>query len=416
MRTRDILLSGTLLILIGVCVGLVLSILSRGHLFNDFADVRITEVSRSIEPSITPEFLENLDSRFLFQSIAQGATPSVVFIETTIPLNGRRSGVDDEEEERMWDRLMPQRRALTVGSGVLITEDGYILTNHHVVEGSSRSDIRVILNDKRSYTGRVVGSDPGTDLAVVKIDAKDLPAIVLGNSDRVQVGEWVLAVGNPFRLRSTVTAGIVSAMGRDVQILSGPSRIESFIQTDAAINRGNSGGALVNTSGELIGINTAIATQSGNYQGYGFAVPSNLALRVAEDLIRYGEFRRGMLGIGLDDVDDRRARSNGLNRIGGVFVTLVGENSAASEAGIEEGDIILEVNGEMVDEVNHLQQKVAMFRPGDSILLTLWREGESYQVEATLREMELVEQNLLDLDELEPLPDELFEEEWRQRE
>lgn len=232
----------------------------------------------------------------------------------------------------------------------------------------------------------MVGGDPSTDLAVLKIDAEDLPAAVIGNSDLVEVGDWVMAIGNPFRLRSTVTAGIVGALSREVEIINDQYRIESFIQTDAAINRGNSGGALVNTSGEVIGINTAIATQSGTYQGYGFAVPSNLALKVARDIIEFGEVKRGLMGVSIQSVNAGIARRLGLDQIKGVLVSGIGTDSAAEEVEMRPDDVILAVNGIPVNEANLLQERVAMFRPGDEITLTLWRRGREFDQPLRLRE------------------------------
>ncbi|MEX0770880.1 MAG: trypsin-like peptidase domain-containing protein [Balneolaceae bacterium] len=402
MKRRDIFLSGVLLLLIGVMIGLILSFLGQDNYSSDLAEVHITEVKRSSDPVIDPEDLEKVDSRFLFQRIAREVTPTVVYIETTIPLRGRGDREEMESEDNLWDRLLPgPRRARTVGSGVILSSDGYILTNNHVVGDAISNGIQIVLSDKRTYEGRIVGRDPSTDLAVLKISGSDLPSVVLGNSDHLEVGEWVLAIGNPFRLRSTVTAGIVSALGRSVQIINDRLPIESFIQTDAAINRGNSGGALVNTSGELIGVNTAIATQNGNYQGYGFAVPSNLALKIAGDLIEFGEVRRGMLGVSIQSVDDRIASELGMDRIRGVRVQDVNRE----ETGIRAGDVILKVNEKEVNEANELQERVAMFRPGDLLNLTLWREGEILNLEVVLVEMEIPEPELLDFEEEEIRPE-----------
>lgn len=407
MKRRDIFLTGILLLLIGVMIGLILSFLGQDDASN-LAEVNVTEVKRSSEPFINQEELEEIDSRFLFQKIAREVTPTVVYIETTIPLRGRANREDFESEENLWDRLMPMpRRARTVGSGVIISSDGYILTNNHVIQDAVNEEIQIVLSDKRSFQGRVVGNDPSTDLAVLKINAMELQSVVLGNSDYLEVGEWVLAIGNPFRLRSTVTAGIVSALGRNVQIINDRLPIESFIQTDAAINMGNSGGALVNTSGELIGINTAIATQSGNYQGYGFAVPSNLALKIAGDLIEFGEVRRGMLGVSIRSVDNQIASELGMDRIRGVRV----QNVNREESGIKSGDVILKINETEVNEANELQERVAMFRPGDRLNLTLLRDGDSLNIDVVLSELELPEQEVLDFEEEEVSPERFFEQE-----
>ncbi len=387
MKTRDKYLTGILLILIGVLLGMILMFFRDGAISLDLAEVKVTDINRSAEPFWSADDLEKIDDRFLFRSVAKSVTPTVVYIETVVTTHNRRVQNEEEEDNRFWERFIPPR-VRTVGSGVLITPDGYILTNNHVIEDAVRDGITITLDDKRSFDARVVGRDPSTDLAVLKVDAKDLPAVIIGNSDRLEVGEWVLAVGNPFRLRSTVTAGIVSALSRDVQIINDALRIESFIQTDAAINRGNSGGALVNTSGELIGINTAIATQSGNYQGYGFAVPSNLALKVSRDLIEFGEVRRGILGVTIQSVDDRMARRAGLDNISGVMIMSVLNDGAAERSGIRSNDIVLEVNGERVNESNQLQEKVAMYRPNDEVELTIWRNNELIKRTVVLDELE----------------------------
>jgi len=385
MSRRDLFLTGTILVLTGILIGLIIGMFRPDDIRGDHSEVRITEVLRSSRPFLERGELELLDSRFLFQKVAEEVTPSVVYIETTVQVRSR-SLEEEETEEDIWHRFMP-RRARTVGSGVILSVDGYILTNNHVVESAVNSGIHVTLSDKRSFPARIIGTDPSTDLAVIRIDAEHLRPALIGNSDEVSIGEWVLAVGNPFRLRSTVTAGIVSALSRDVQIINDAMRIESFIQTDAAINRGNSGGALVNTSGELIGINTAIATQSGNYQGYGFAVPSNLALKVAGDLIEFGELRRGMLGVSIESVNHSIARDLGLERIEGVLVVNAIRDGSAWESGIRRNDVILEVNGASVNEANQLQERVAMYRPGDHVDLTVWRQGEVLKKSVPLREL-----------------------------
>lgn len=388
MTNRDKFLTGTLLVLIGIMAGMILMLFRQGTVSFDLAEVQVTEVTKSETPFWTDEDLEKIDDKFLFKSVAKSVTPSVVYIETIISNRNREaSNEPDGEDNPIWDRFLPPR-ARTVGSGILISSDGYILTNNHVVEDAVRDGINVTLDDKRSFDARIVGTDPSTDLAVIKIDASGVPAAIIGNSDSVEVGEWVLAIGNPFRLRSTVTAGIVGALSRDVQIINDEYRIESFIQTDAAINRGNSGGALVNTSGELIGVNTAIATQSGSYQGYGFAVPSNLALKVAEDLIEFGEVRRGIMGVSIQTVNARIAQRIGLENIRGVVISGIGSNSAAEKSGLRPDDVILAVNGDAVNESNQLQEKVAMFRPEDNVDLEIWRDGRILTATLTLEEME----------------------------
>lgn len=389
MKFRDKILSGILLILIGVMLGMILMLFRDGSFQLDLAEVKVTEVNRSEEPFWSDEDLEKIDDRFIFRTAAKKVTPTVVYIETIITNNNRRAEDEEQEEDGFWERFLPPR-ARTVGSGVLISRDGYILTNNHVIEDAVREGITVTLNDKRTFEARIVGRDSSTDLAVLKIDGTELPAVVIGNSDQVEVGEWVLAIGNPFRLRSTVTAGIVGALSRDVQIINDEYRIESFIQTDAAINRGNSGGALVNTSGELIGINTAIATQSGSYQGYGFAVPSNLALKIASDIIEFGEPKRGLMGVQIQTVDAQTAERIGLDEIRGVVISGV-VGTPAEEAGLRPDDVIIAVNGESVNESNLLQERVAMFRPDDEVNLTIWRSGETFERVLTLQERRITE-------------------------
>ncbi len=285
------------------------------------------------------------------------------------------------------DMLNPygRRQAQSSGSGVIISDDGYIATNNHVIEDAS--DIEVILHDNRSYEAKVIGTDPSTDLALLKIDERNLSFVRYGDSDVVKPGQWVLAVGNPFNLTSTVTAGIVSAKARNIGILrnAGGLRIESFIQTDAAVNPGNSGGALVNLNGELIGVNTAIATQTGSFSGYSFAVPVTLVKKVMDDLLEFGSVQRGLLGIMINDVNARIAESEGLSVVKGVYIGSVNANSAAEEAGLEAGDVIVKIDGSEVDNVSALQERVARNRPGDQVLVTYIRNGREEEVTATLR-------------------------------
>ena len=279
-------------------------------------------------------------------------------------------------------------RSSEAGSGIIISEDGYVLTSAHVVERTGR--VSVLLPDKREFDAEVVGRDPTTDVAVLRLlevgvdDARPLPVARLGDSNRVEVGEWVLAVGSPFRLVSTVTSGIVSATGRQVGIIRDEFSIEDFIQTDAAINPGSSGGAIANLRGEVVALVTAIATEGGGYEGYGFAVPMNLARRVAEDLIAYGETRRGYLGVEIRPVTAADAREIGMERIRGVLVVATVQGGAASEAGLRAGDVLLEVGGRTVDEPNQFQSRLAQSRPGERVGLTIWRGGEERAFETTL--------------------------------
>lgn len=270
------------------------------------------------------------------------------------------------------------------GSGVIMSPDGYIVTNHHVVEKSK--DIKVTLADKRTYKAKVIGSDLSTDLALLKIEEADLPFIVFGNSDSVRVGEWVLAVGNPFNLESTVTAGIVSAKGRNINILGGGASIESFIQTDAAVNPGNSGGALVNTAGELIGINTAIITESGSYEGYSFAIPSNLVQKIIRDLREFSVVQRAYLGVGIQDLDSETSQEIGLPNAEGVLVNRIAKSGAASDAGLEEGDVIIGLNSTRVKSTSQLQEYIGRYRPGDRVALEYWRKGKKNRISIVLKD------------------------------
>jgi serine protease Do len=272
------------------------------------------------------------------------------------------------------------------GSGVIITDDGYIVTNNHVVDGADK--VQITLNDKRSYTAKIIGTDPSTDLALLKIDDKGLPFITYGNSDNLKVGEWVLAVGNPFNLTSTVTAGIVSAKARNINILSDPNNpgaIESYIQTDAAVNKGNSGGALVNTKGELVGINSAIASTTGYYAGYSFAVPVNIVKKVMNDLLEYGEVQRAWMGVSIQDVDAKLAGDKGLKELKGVYIAGLVPNGAAESSGLREGDVILKIADAPVNSAPELQEQIGRFRPGDRINITVLRDGNEKVLPVVLK-------------------------------
>lgn len=272
------------------------------------------------------------------------------------------------------------------GSGVIISEDGYIVTNNHVIEGAD--EIEVGLHDNRIFKAELIGTDPSTDLAVLKIDIKGLQPIQFGDSDDTKVGQWVLAVGNPFNLSSTVTAGIISAKGRNINLLqqkAGNFAIESFIQTDAAVNPGNSGGALVDLRGNLIGINTAIASPSGVYAGYAFAIPSNLVKKVVEDLVDFGVVQRGFLGISMGSVDDKIAKDLNLEKVEGAYVSDVQKGGGADDAGLKSGDIITKVNNKPIKTSPELQEIVARYRPGDKIQVEFIRGGKLSTAYVTLK-------------------------------
>jgi len=269
------------------------------------------------------------------------------------------------------------------GSGVIISSEGYIVTNNHVIEDAD--NIEVVLNDSRKFTAKVIGRDPNTDIALVKIDAKELPYLTWGNSESLKLGEWVLAVGNPFNLTSTVTAGIVSAKSRSIGIMSGQMPLESFIQTDAAVNPGNSGGALVNASGELIGINAAIASRTGSYSGYSFAIPSSIAHKVVDDLKQFGGVQRALLGVEMRPVDDDLAKEKNLGKIEGVYVVRITEDGAARQAGIKAGDVITAVNGNQVNAPQQLQEQIGKYRPGDKVAISVKRNGDLKRYDVVLR-------------------------------
>lgn len=264
---------------------------------------------------------------------------------------------------------------LSGGSGVIISRDGFVVTNNHVVEGSNGS-LKVTLNNNKDYKARIIGVDPTTDLALLKIEARDLPTLQYGDSDNLEVGEWVMAVGNPFNLASTVTAGIVSAKGRNINILSGQYSIESFIQTDAVVNPGNSGGALVNSRGQLVGINAAIISESGSYEGYSFAIPANLVQKVVDDLREYGEAQRAVLGVSIGEVNNEIAKKLDLPTVEGVYVSGVTEGGSAQAAGIRRDDVIVAIDGVKTASMPALQEQVARYRPGQSINVDIIRKGK----------------------------------------
>ncbi|MFQ5445324.1 MAG: S1C family serine protease [Saprospiraceae bacterium] len=273
------------------------------------------------------------------------------------------------------------------GSGVIISPDGYILTNNHVIEDGSKYE--VTLNDRREFEAKLIATDPSTDIALLKIKETSLPYLVFGNSDSLRVGEWVMAVGNPFNLASTVTAGIVSAKGRNIDILEGEYTIESFIQTDAAVNPGNSGGALVNTNGELVGINTAIITRSGRYEGYSFAIPSNLAQKVIQDLKEFGEVQRGLLGIKIAPITGQIAKEFNLPNMDGVFINSVVAGGGADEAGIERGDVIVAIDNIKIKSIPQLQEQVGRLNPGTSIHVDYIRNGTLIHATVVLKDKNL---------------------------
>jgi Do/DeqQ family serine protease len=329
-----------------------------------------------------------------FVAAAAAVTPAVVHVMTEYAApaaDQRQQQMDPFLRQFFGDQLeqfhgqQPRGGGQGSGSGVIIAANGYIVTNNHVIEKASK--IEVVLDDKRKFDAELVGADPNTDLAVLKVKADNLPFVKYGNSDDVKVGQWVLAVGNPFNLNSTVTAGIISAKGRNIDILRRKDNmgIESFIQTDAVVNPGNSGGALVNLNGDLIGINSAIASHTGSFEGYAFAIPSSLASKVVDDLLKYKVVQRALLGVQIQEVDAKLASEKKLPTLNGVYVQGLSASSAAAAAGLKTGDIITQINGVAVNTSSQLQEQVARFRPGDKIKVNYLRNGASNVVTATLR-------------------------------
>jgi serine protease Do len=330
----------------------------------------------------------NFNPNTIFVNVVKRVKPSIVTVYTKksvkVPDNPwhrffREFGLEDQQGNNQREY---QQSGL--GSGIIISKDGYIVTNHHVIQEVDELTVKLV--DDRVFDAELIGTDPLTEIALIKIDAKNLSAAVLGNSDNLEIGEWVLAIGSPLELNFTVTAGIVSALSRDIDIIrdGGGYQIENFIQTDAAINPGNSGGALVNYKGEVIGVNTAIATPTGNYIGYGFAVPINMGKKVIDDFIQYGEIRRGYIGVRIEEMTPVKAKGVGLDKPEGVFVSQVISGKAAEKAGIEAGDVILEVEDVVVNKPNQLQARVGAYNPGDKIQLLIWRYGKKMKIDVVL--------------------------------
>ena len=383
-------LTSLVLVTVGIVFGAVLVSNFSGGVGLGFAtgggDVKLGGPA----PVVSNGSLKAMSDNFV--SVAKAVTPSVVAINVTT--TGKKAQQNMPRDffhffgpEYQNPEPHPEQGS---GSGVIVTRDGYIATNNHVVDDADKDGIEVVMQDKVRYRAKLIGTDPSTDIAIIKIDAHDLPLAALGNSDSVQVGEWVLAIGNPLNLTSTVTAGIISAVGRNINIIRDNNGygIEDFIQTDAAINPGNSGGALVNLRGEVIGINTAIATTNAGYQGYGFAVPVNLLTTVATDLIRDGKVRRGYIGVKIGSVDQTMADALGLKEAKGVIVQNTVKDGAGEAAGLKDGDVILTVDGREVNAANELQSYVATHHPGDVVTLKVYREGAVTEKKVTLKARE----------------------------
>lgn len=335
---------------------------------------------------------------------ASASVPAVVHIKTRIPAKTQTNNIPRRRSNSFFDEwfedfygpnTVPEQKAS--GSGVIVSEDGYIVTNNHVITNGGAGiadEITVTLHNRKTYKAKVIGRDPSSDIAVLKIDGNKFPFLVYGNSDAIQLGQWVLAIGYPLTLETTVTAGIVSATGRSIninsrQIARGDTPVESFIQTDAAVNQGNSGGALVNTSGELIGINSAILAPSGTYAGYSFAIPVRLIKKIVNDIIQFGDVQRGYLGINYRDIEqmsDEEKKQEGVSAsTDGVYVSGISSDGGATAAGIRKGDIITRVNGAVVNSGIQMSAQIANFRPGDKIPVTYLRGGKEYTTTVTLK-------------------------------
>lgn len=342
-----------------------------------------------------------------FTNAAEATVNGVVHVKTKFTNSAVGYGLDPIMEY-FFGMPSPQQKgapAVGAGSGVIISEDGYIVTNNHVIDKAEQ--IEVVLNDNRSFDAKLIGRDPSTDLALLKIEGTQLPFVPYGNSERVKTGEWVLAVGNPFNLTSTVTAGIVSAKGRNINILNqdpenNGTAIESFIQTDAAVNPGNSGGALVNTKGELIGINAAIKSNTGSYAGYSFAIPVDIVKKVVDDLLEFGMVQRAFIGVSIRNVDAALAKEEGLDEIKGVFIAGLTDDGAAGEAGIQQGDVINKINNHAIKDIPELQEQLGEYRPGDRIIVSVKRKGAEKELPVVLKnkfgKAEIVKKNEVEVE------------------
>ena len=318
-----------------------------------------------------------------FTYAAESAVDAVVYVKVTIRQQQNYT-VDPFFRFFFGDQATPQSREQQgSGSGVIIRPDGFIVTNNHVVDGATK--VEVTLNNNKTYPATVIGTDPATDVAIIKIDAQGLPVVPFGDSDQLRLGQWVIAIGSPYDLRSTITAGIVSAKGRQMPHYNGEFKIASFIQTDAAVNPGNSGGALVNQKGELVGVNTAIISQTGSYTGYSFAIPSNIVRKIADDLIDFGSVKRAILGVTMSAITDEKAKELKLFSPNGVYIEEVLEGGAADKAGIRKGDVLVKVDSTAITSPSSLQEKVSSYNPGDKAAVTVIRGGDEKILEVTFQ-------------------------------
>jgi len=371
----------------GVAAIAILSAMVALFIYTRFLDEPLVAGSAGVDDQVpahfTNVFTAPQEGLVDFSEVAENIVHTVVHVKTkTIQNYAYRNPI---MEFFYGDSYSQPREVKGYGSGVIVSSDGYIITNNHVIEGADEVD--VTLNDNRTFHANVIGRDPSTDIAVLKIDSEGLPYVRYGDSDKLKLGQWVIAIGNPFNLTSTVTAGIVSAKGRSLGILDSQYRIESFIQTDAALNAGNSGGALVNTSGELVGINTAIISPSGAYAGNSFAIPINIVKKVVEDLQEYGEVQRAIIGVSIADITSELAEEENIDDLKGVYISEIVAGGAAEEAGMKEGDIIVSFEGKKTDTAAELQEQISRKRPGDKVKVIVKRNSRKQEYDLVLRNL-----------------------------
>ncbi len=372
------------------CIGGFVALTATHFIYNNNNNKQIRQVTQpNLHQPITLVNSSGMMSGALttdFTNASEKSVNAVVHIKTT------SENVNNLSYDPFAELFFgPQKRQQNYiqqasGSGVIISDDGYIVTNNHVIAGADK--IEVIMNDKRTFEGTIVGADASTDVALIKIKEKNLPFLNYGNSDAVKVGEWALAVGNPFNLESTVTAGIISAKGRSNILDNSKRPIESFLQTDAAVNPGNSGGALVNTNGDLIGINTAIASNNGAYQGYSFAVPVNIVKKIVSDLIEFGTVQRAYIGVSIRDIDSKFAEEKNIKQLNGIYVNGLTDGGSAQDAGIQEGDVITKIEDITVGSVSAMQEQVSKYRPGNKIKVNVLRNNKDLNVDVVLKALD----------------------------
>ncbi|MEE4215901.1 MAG: Do family serine endopeptidase [Bacteroidales bacterium] len=371
----------------GVAAIAILSAMVALFVYTRFLDEPFKTGSANVDDQVpahfTNVFTAPQEGLVDFSEVAENIVHTVVHVKTkTIQNYSYRNPI---MEFFYGEQSSQPREVRGYGSGVIISSDGYIITNNHVIEGADEVD--VTLNDNRTFHANVIGRDPSTDIAVLKIDSKGLPFVRYGDSDKLKLGQWVVAIGNPFNLTSTVTAGIVSAKGRSLGLLDSQYRIESFIQTDAALNSGNSGGALVNTMGELVGITTAIISPSGAYAGNSFAIPINIVKKVVADLQEYGEVQRAIIGVNITDVTSELAEEENIKDPKGVYITEIVPGGAAEEAGMKTGDVIVNFDGKKTDTAAELQERVSSKRPGDRVEVVVLRNNRKIEYDIVLRNL-----------------------------